>query len=215
MSLFYGAGYNPHPKGNCKRSCGNMSIPFPFGLEEGCFAHQKFQLSCVSDKFLVLDRGDGTKYQVTTLLVDDGYLGVTSMLNDSSSNDDEVVVVHTTNGDFDYRIPREAMRNLIEFSQEFDIRMRWAVANLTCRTASHRTTTYACISAHSQCVNVTHGTLYLGYRCKCLSGFAGNPYVQDGCTGLSLTLTVVYFCYCIFFNSEPSVFHHEYLTCLF
>lgn len=106
------------------------------------------------------------------------------MLNDSSSNDDEVVVVHTTNGDFDYRIPREAMRNLIEFSQEFDIRMRWAVANLTCRTASHRTTTYACISAHSQCVNVTHGTLYLGYRCKCLSGFAGNPYVQDGCTDI-------------------------------
>jgi len=177
-------GYNPHPKGNCKRSCGNMSIPFPFGLEEGCFAHQKFQLSCVSDKFLVLDRGDGTKYQVTTLLVDDGYLGVTSMLNDSSSNDDEVVVVHTTNSDFDYRIPREAMRNLIEFSQEFDIRMRWVVANLTCRTASHRTTTYACISAHSQCVNVTHGTLYLGYRCKCLSGFAGNPYVQDGCTDI-------------------------------
>ncbi|TKW40189.2 hypothetical protein SEVIR_1G232300v4 [Setaria viridis] len=174
-------GYNPHPKGNCKRSCGNMSIPFPFGLEEGCFAHQKFRLSCVSDKFVVLDREDGTKYKVTTLQVDDGYLGVTSMLNDSSSSDDEVVVVHTTDGDFDYRVPREAMRNLIEFSQEFDIRMRWAVSNLTCGTASQRSTTYACISAHSQCVNVTHGTLYLGYRCKCLPGFYGNPYVQDGC----------------------------------
>nr|CAB3450332.1 unnamed protein product [Digitaria exilis] len=117
-------GYNPHPKGDCKRSCGNMSIPFPFGFEDGCFAHQKFRLSCVSDKYIVLDRGDGTKYQVTTLSVNDGYLGVTSMLNDSSSSDDEVIVVHTTNGDFDYRIPREPMRNLIEFSQEFDIRMR-------------------------------------------------------------------------------------------
>ncbi|KAF8748968.1 hypothetical protein HU200_012775 [Digitaria exilis] len=170
-------------KVDCKRSCGNMSIPFPFGFEEGCFAHQKFRLSCVSDKYIVLDRGDGTKYQVTTLSVNDGYLGVTSMLNDSSSSDDEVIVVHTTNGDFDYRVPREAMRNLIEFSQEFDIRMRWAVANLTCGTASERSTTYACISAHSECVNVTHGTLYLGYRCKCRGGFYGNPYVQgvDGC----------------------------------
>ncbi|KAF8653362.1 hypothetical protein HU200_062288 [Digitaria exilis] len=183
FSIVMAPGYNPHPKGDCKRSCGNMSIPFPFGFEEGCFAHQKFRLSCVSDKYIVLDRGDGTKYQVTTLSVNDGYLGVTSMLNDSSSSDDEVIVVHTTNGDFDYRVPREAMRNLIEFSQEFDIRMRWAVANLTCGTASERSTTYACISAHSECVNVTHGTLYLGYRCKCRRGFYGNPYVQgvDGC----------------------------------
>jgi hypothetical protein len=137
----------------------------------------------VSDKFLVVDRGDGARYQVTTLQVDDGFLGVTSMLNDSSSNDDEVVVVHTTNGDFDYRVPREAMRNLIEFSQEFDIRMRWAVSNLTCGIASQRSATYACISANSKCVNVTHGTLYLGYRCKCQPGFYGNPYVQDGCKG--------------------------------
>ena len=38
---------------------------------------------------------------VTKLLVNDRYLGVTSILNDSSSRDDQVVVVHTSNGDFD------------------------------------------------------------------------------------------------------------------
>ncbi|KAF8677826.1 hypothetical protein HU200_046416 [Digitaria exilis] len=156
-------GYNPHPKGDCKRSCGNMSIPFPFGFEEGCFAHQKFRLSCVSDKYIVLDRGDGTKYQVTTLSVNDGYLGVTSMLNDSSSSDDEVIVVHTTNGDFDYRVPREAMRNLIEFSQEFDIRMRWAVANLTCGTASERNID-ECLEPNN-CIGECHNTLG-GYYCS-------------------------------------------------
>ena len=69
-----------------------MSIHFPFGLEEGCFAHEKFRLGCVSDnKFTVLDRGDGIiKYQVTALSVDGGYLGVTRMLNDSSSSEDYV-----------------------------------------------------------------------------------------------------------------------------
>lgn len=74
---------------------------------------------------------------VTKLLVNDGYLGVTSMLNDSSSSDDQVVVIHTSNGDFDYnRLSSEAMRGFIEFSQEFDIRMSWAVSNLTCAIAS-------------------------------------------------------------------------------
>ncbi|WVZ74652.1 hypothetical protein U9M48_022812 [Paspalum notatum var. saurae] len=180
-------GYNPNPKGNCKRSCGNMSIPFPFGLEEGCFAHKKFSLSCVSDQFTILDREDDVKYQVTTLSIDAGYLGVTSMMNNSSSSDDEVIVVHTINSDFQYIQPREdAMRGLVGFT-DFDIKMRWAVTNLTCESAQQRNKTYACISAYSECVNVTHGTLYLGYGCKCRSGYTGNPYVQDdqdGCTDI-------------------------------
>ncbi|KAJ1279921.1 hypothetical protein BS78_04G192200 [Paspalum vaginatum] len=177
-------GYNPNSKGNCNRLCGNMSIPFPFGLEEGCFAHKKFSLSCVSDKFTVLDRGDDVKYQVTTLSIDAGYLGVTSMMNNSSSSDDEVIVVHTINSDFRYAQPREdAMRGLVGFS-DFDIKMRWAVTNLTCESAQQRNATYACISAYSECVNVTHGTLYLGYGCRCRSGYTGNPYVQDGCTDI-------------------------------
>ncbi|CAN6232410.1 unnamed protein product [Urochloa humidicola] len=181
------AGYNPNPRGNCKRSCGNMSVPFPFGLEEGCFAQEKFRLGCTSDKLSVFDQRGDAKYQVTKLSVEDGYLGVTSMLNDSiSSSDDEMAIVHNiTDISFESRIVEDVMtRDLIQFSQEFEIIMRWAVTNLTCKSASYRTTTYACVSTHSECVNVTRGTLYLGYRCKCLSGFAGNPYVQDGCTDI-------------------------------
>lgn len=130
-----------------------MSILFPFGLEEGCFAHEKFQLGCVLDNnIIVLDRGHGAKYQVTNLSVDGGYLNVTSMLNDSSSSDDEMLIYHTMNGEFGADIREDIMKGFSEFSQEFDIRMRWAVTNLTCESASQRSTTYACISAHSECV---------------------------------------------------------------
>ncbi|RLM79674.1 Wall-associated receptor kinase 4 [Panicum miliaceum] len=41
--------YNPKPKQHCLKSCGEMSIPFPFGLEEGCFGNERFQLNCTAD----------------------------------------------------------------------------------------------------------------------------------------------------------------------
>ncbi|CAL4968317.1 unnamed protein product [Urochloa decumbens] len=175
--------YNPNPRGNCTRSCGNMSIPFPFGLEKGCFAHEKFQLGCIDEKFTVLNQKHIT-YHVTNLSVEGGYLDLTNMpLNDSSSSDDQVVLVHTFRNNDSILTREEYTDYSIDTSQDFDIRKSWAVTNLACESASQRSTTYACISDHSECVNVTHGTLYLGYRCKCSSGFDGNPYVKgfDGC----------------------------------
>uniref|UniRef100_A0A0E0GZL8 EGF-like domain-containing protein n=1 Tax=Oryza nivara TaxID=4536 RepID=A0A0E0GZL8_ORYNI len=43
------SGYNPlQRKMNCIRQCGNISVPFPFGLEEGCFARKGFDLNCTN-----------------------------------------------------------------------------------------------------------------------------------------------------------------------
>ncbi|CAL4886774.1 unnamed protein product [Urochloa decumbens] len=177
--------YNPNPRGNCTRSCGNMSIPFPFGLEKGCFAHEKFQLGCIDEKVItVLDQEDSITYHVTNLSVDGGYLDLISMPNDSSSSDDEVILLHTIRGnDSTIQEQESATDDYIDTSQDFDIRKSWTVNYLTCDLASQRSKSYACISNHSECVNVTHGTLYLGYRCKCSSGFDGNPYVKGfgGC----------------------------------
>ena len=64
-----------------------------------------------------------------------------------------------------------------------------AVTNLTCPMAMgmQYRDMYACRSFNSTCLNVTHGngTMHLGYRCKCSKGFAGNPYVPDGCTDVN------------------------------
>uniref|UniRef100_A0ACD5ZL55 Uncharacterized protein n=1 Tax=Avena sativa TaxID=4498 RepID=A0ACD5ZL55_AVESA len=39
--------YNPiRQKGKCSEWCGNISVPFPFGLEEGCPARARFLLNC-------------------------------------------------------------------------------------------------------------------------------------------------------------------------
>jgi hypothetical protein len=60
--------------------------------------------------------------------------------------------------------------------------LSWSITNLTCESAK-QSSTYACLSINSECLGVTHGTIYIGYRCKCSPGFEGNPYVQNGCTG--------------------------------
>ncbi|XP_062090057.1 wall-associated receptor kinase 2-like isoform X1 [Humulus lupulus] len=61
----------------------------------------------------------------------------------------------------------------------------WAVGNLTCERAKARSNLgmeYACRAQNSQCLNSTNGP---GYRCKCLKGFEGNPYLLDGCQDIN------------------------------
>lgn len=213
ISIWPESGYNPNPtRRNCKRSCGNLHIPYPFGLEEGCFASKKFQLSCTSDNFTILDRGR-TKFHVSMVSINEGYLTVSNMLNGTSQEDEKLVVVHTIDGQLMY--PADITQDLFEFSEEFDMNMKWAIANLTCKTALQRSMTYACISNNSECLNATGGKMPLGYRCKCSAGFEGNPYVkgEDGCTGISLYLPLGAILH-VNTNCIHLLFSFNYTTCI-
>ncbi|KAF7076803.1 hypothetical protein CFC21_081407 [Triticum aestivum] len=167
--------YNSKPKEHCPASCGRITIPFPFGLEEGCFANKKFHLNCTSGNLTVYF-SKNVQYHVTNVSVEDGTLTVSNMVDGNHAK--ESILIETDNG-YALEKPLEAQ---FDFSMEFDhFVIKWAVANLTCQAAKKEDTMYACRSSHSNGLNVTHGEIFMGYRCNCSSGFQVNPYVKDGC----------------------------------
>ena len=90
MSMYRGADYNPKPKEHCPASCGPITIPSPFGLEEGCFANEKIHLNCTSGNLTVCVSEDA-QYQVTGVSVEDGTLTVSNMVN--GSNEKEAILI--------------------------------------------------------------------------------------------------------------------------
>jgi hypothetical protein len=74
----------------------------------------------------------------------------------------------------------------------------WVVGNETCEEAvknnmyaywcATRVSSYACLSDNSFCLNASIG---LGYRCKCLAGFEGNPYLDRGCQGQHASISII------------------------
>ncbi|TKW29669.1 hypothetical protein SEVIR_3G411600v4 [Setaria viridis] len=177
-------GYDSTPKEKCTRSCGNISIPFPFGIEEGCYANDNFRLNCTSDAGTVLDRRYA-QYRVTRISLDDGVVAVSNMLNDTSSNNMERIVNSNYDGTSYYEL---IVDGIYDFSQEDETVIKWVVANLTCQQAkqSNIAKFYACISHNSNCQDVTRGKTNHGYICRCNDGFHGNPYLQNNCTGIAI-----------------------------
>ncbi|XP_021727476.1 LOW QUALITY PROTEIN: putative wall-associated receptor kinase-like 16 [Chenopodium quinoa] len=64
---------------------------------------------------------------------------------------------------------------------EIPVMLDWFVGvNQTCSQAKGDPATYAC-QQNSDCTDFDNG---LGYRCSCLSGYQGNPYLSPGCTDI-------------------------------
>ncbi|KAL6856839.1 hypothetical protein ACP4OV_018221 [Aristida adscensionis] len=144
------AVYNLEAKQNCTRSCGNLNIPFPFGIDEGCFANKNFRLNCTPSKVAVLDRRYA-QYRVANISLEDGFMHVSNMFDFTSSTKGmETLFVNETDSTMEsiYEDP-------FDFSEEDDIIISWVIANLTCQRAMLMKDTYACLSKNSDCQNIT------------------------------------------------------------
>ncbi|CAO2179969.1 unnamed protein product, partial [Urochloa humidicola] len=178
--------YDPsHEKLNCSRTCGNTSIPFPFGIEPECSATKKFQLNCTSNQPLI--QSSYLQYQVVNISVNEGLLFVNKTYDPKYDSSNYYDFMEDT-----------------DFSELYGI-WKWAISNTTCDLAKNQNhTSYACISANSKCTNVTHGYVYIGYRCKCSQGYEGNPYIRNGCNDTNECLMIPYLCNETCYNREGS-----------
>lgn len=166
--------YNSRPqKANCSRRCGDVNVPFPFGIEEGCSARKSFQLNCSDTTPPVLQLNNGF-IDVTYINASEGILGLKFDSNAGYAEGlfDEILKTQPSD-------PQEP--NLYVDPLE-SASVRWAVDNLTCQEAKKNTSGYACVSINSSCLAVRSSNGgNVGYRCRCLHGFQGNPYIPDGC----------------------------------
>ena len=115
-----------------------MSIPFPFGLEEGCFGNERFQLNCTTGNTLFST--GSAQYRVISVSVEDGTLTVSNVLNNASAVKEVIVVNTDEHGKYDMVGPVE---DVFDFSMEYDIVIRWAITNSTCQKAKQNMTSYA------------------------------------------------------------------------
>ncbi|KAL9257502.1 Wall-associated receptor kinase 5-like protein [Drosera capensis] len=60
--------------------------------------------------------------------------------------------------------------------------LEWYMGNDTCSEAQRNMTSYAC-QQNTICTDFDYGS-GIGYRCICLPGYEGNPYLSPGCTDI-------------------------------
>ncbi|KAL6644586.1 hypothetical protein ACP70R_016194 [Stipagrostis hirtigluma subsp. patula] len=99
---------------SCTRSCGNITIPYPFSVEPGCYHAAGFNLTCKQGDPPELFLGDGT-VQVLEISIPNATVSISS-LRVEFPGDDDGPTTGTTNGTWGSGLPRGGPYFLSEFT---------------------------------------------------------------------------------------------------
>ncbi|KAL6905701.1 hypothetical protein ACP4OV_003302 [Aristida adscensionis] len=170
-----GSGGQARPS-NCSTSCRGVSVPYPFGMEPGCYL-KGFDLVCTPQQVLSLkDRPD---MPITNISLDDSTVTIGVDGTVVSPLHHQIIELGSVLGLFvplkhllvlDWYVPSDALPRP-NVTRAGNVTCPWDLGSRNCH------------SSHSTCEAVTGSVLneYIGYICKCDLGFQGNPYLVDGC----------------------------------
>ncbi|XP_039162753.1 putative wall-associated receptor kinase-like 16 [Eucalyptus grandis] len=150
-------------KERCSRQCGEVEVPFPFGLEDNnCTRSRDFLLNCTSNNQLLSGN-------VTVHGIDVNY---STMRVDLPKEHSGLLLAF-----------RRSIPMLDTSSKEMGARLGWWIAeNRTCEEAKSNQSSYACAGKNTKCLDSIEER---GYICQCKDGYEGNPYnLTQGCTDI-------------------------------
>ncbi|KAK1267570.1 Wall-associated receptor kinase 5 [Acorus gramineus] len=154
-------------KPGCQDKCGNISIPYPFGIGENCF-REGFGIDCNSTNDGLVPFISGSNIDITNISLSTGEIIVTQYIARDCYN----------RTGFQVRNNQPTFKN----NGVAPLVLDWAVGNQTCEEAKRAPNSdHACVSENSENSNCYDSTNGPGYRCNCNSGYKGNPYLHGGC----------------------------------
>ncbi|KAH0641366.1 hypothetical protein KY285_037952 [Solanum tuberosum] len=112
-------------------------------------------------------------WNVTTTLSSYYNYNDTDMKNDLSCS--YAFVVDQANFSFS-----KSYLSSLQNAEKLPLVLDWAVGEDKCEIAKRNSTAYACKSNNSYCHDDSNG-----YRCSCMKGYDGNPYLIDGCQDIN------------------------------